>query len=117
MLVDLVTKAREAFAECDALADDGGDLAIGERLQKLRREYARAAVLGALESDEPGNDRIVEVQPGRGRAADRKGRGIQFMICQQHQRAADQVSGVLVLRRPDARDLQMKRFYRGFGVQ
>ena len=39
------------------------------------------------------------------------------MIRQQHQRAADQIGGVLVLRRPDARDLQMKRFGRGFGVQ
>ena len=35
-----MTKACEAFAERDALADDGGDLAIGERLQELRRQYA-----------------------------------------------------------------------------
>ena len=39
------------------------------------------------------------------------------MIGQQYQRAADQIGGVLVLRRPNARDLQVKRFCRGFGVQ
>ena len=61
MLVDAMTKAREAFAERDALADDGGDLAIGERLQKLRRQHAGAAVLRAFQRHQTGDDRIVEI--------------------------------------------------------
>ena len=35
------------------------------------------------------------------------------MIGEQHQRAADQVGGVLVVRRPGPRDLQMQRLGRG----
>ena len=39
------------------------------------------------------------------------------MIGQQHQRAADQIGGVLVVRRPGPRDLQMKRSWRCRRVQ
>ena len=56
--------------------------------------------LRAFQRDEAGDDRIVEVESGRCRAAHGEGRGVQFMIGQQHQRAADQIGGVLVVRRP-----------------
>ena len=61
VLVDAMAKAREALAERDALADDGRDLAIGKRLQKLRRQHAGAAVLRAFQRDETGDDGIVEI--------------------------------------------------------
>jgi hypothetical protein len=41
----------------------------------------------------------------------------QLVICQQHQRAADQVGRMLVVRRPDPGDLQMQRLRRSPRIQ
>ncbi len=71
----------------------------------------------AFERHQAGNHGIVEIEPGRCRAAHGKGRGVQFVVRQQHQRPADQVGGVLVVRRPCLGDLEMKRRRRRRAVQ
>ncbi len=111
-LVDAMTEAREALAERNALPDHGSHIAIDQRPHELRGEDARPAVFWAFERHQSGNHRIIEIQSGRSRTAHGEGRGVQFMIRQQHQRAADQIGGVLVGRRPYPRDLQMQRLGR-----
>ena len=57
---------------------------------------AGAAVARALQRRQPGDHGVGELEPGRGRAPHGEGRGVQLMIREQHQRAADQVGGVPV---------------------
>ncbi len=117
MLVDAMAKAREAFTERDALADDGATSPSASVFRSCAASTPAPPCFGPFSATRPAMIGVIEIQAGRGRTAHGEGRGIQLMIRQQHQRAADQIGGVLVLRRPDARDLQMKRFGRGFGVQ
>ncbi len=56
--------------------------------------------IGALQRGEAGDHRVIEVEAGRGGAARGEGRGVQLMIGEQHQRAADQVGRVLVVGAP-----------------
>ena len=111
-LVDAVTEAGEALAERNTLPDHGSHIAIDQRPHQLRCEDAGATVFWTFERHQAGNHRIIEIQSGRSRTPHGEGRGVQFMIRQQHQRAADQIGGVLVGRRPCPRDLQMQRFGR-----
>ena len=90
----------------------GATSLIDQRLHQLRRQHAGAAVFRAFQRHQAGNDRIIEIESGRSRAAHGEGRGVQFVIGEQHQRAADQIGGVLVVRRPGFGDLQMQRFGR-----
>ena len=100
MPVDAVAKAGKTFAKRDALPDQRRDVAVDQCLEELRRQHAGTAVFRTLQRHQAGNDGVEQVQPGRCRASHGKGRGVQFMIRQQHQRAADQIGGVLVGRRP-----------------
>ena len=112
MLVDAVTEAGETLAERDTLPDDRSDIAIRQRFDELRRENPGTAVFWALQRHQAGNHRIIEIQSGRSRAPHGEGRGVQFMLREQHQRAADQIGGMPVVRRPGFGDLEMQRFRR-----
>ena len=80
-------------------------------------ERPRPAMLRALERDEPRDHRIVEIEAGRDGAAQRIGRGVEFVIGQQHQRAAEQIFGCLVAGRPGRGHLFVQRRGARFGVQ
>ncbi|MHC2423707.1 hypothetical protein ACVIST_000452 [Bradyrhizobium elkanii] len=71
----------------------------------------------SLQRDETRDDSVVQIEPGRCRAARGEGRRIQFVIGEQHQRAADQVGRVLVVRRPDPRHLLVQQLVRWRSVQ
>ena len=116
-LVDAVAEAGKTFAQCDPLADDRLDVLVDQRSHQPRSQHARAAVLGALQGRKARDDRVVEIEPGRGGTARGEGGGVEFMLGEQHQRAADQIGRMLVVRRPRFGDLQMQRFRRRRNVE
>ena len=74
-------------------------------------------MLRPFQRGEAGDHGIVQVEAGRGRATRGEGRGVQLVIGEQDEGAADQVGCMLVVWRPGLCDLLMQRLGRGLGIE
>ncbi len=80
--------------------------------EQRRDAHRLAAVARPRERREPARRRAEQMRAGRGDAAHREGRGVQFVIGAEHQRRAQQIGLGARAHAPRVRDLPMQRLAR-----